>query len=274
MKNAFSIDLEDWFCVYNFSKVIDYSLWDRCELRVVENTTRLLTLLDKHSTKATFFILGWIAERCPKLVKKIAVAGHEVATHGYGHIIVKEVTPKIFEEDLVKSLQAIKQCVDVEIIGFRAPSFSVSADKPWIFEILAGHGIKYDSSIFPVGFHPDYAAAGSSLSIHNISENILEFPMSCFRKFGMTFPCSGGGYLRLFPYWYTVYGIRQCNKDNRPAVIYIHPWEIDPGQPRVRNISIIKKLRHYINLDKMLDRIDCLLSEFEFDTCASVLGLE
>jgi polysaccharide deacetylase family protein (PEP-CTERM system associated) len=150
VKNAFSIDLEDWFCVYNFSNVIDYTDWDRCELRVVENTHRLLGLLEKHATKATFFVLGWIAERCPELIRKIAGAGHEIASHGYGHIIVKEVTPQQFECDLVDSLAAIRQCVDTDIIGYRAPSFSVVANKPWIFTILAKYGIKYDSSIFPI----------------------------------------------------------------------------------------------------------------------------
>ncbi len=274
MKNAFSIDVEDWFCVNNFTKAIDYSQWDACELRVEQNTQRLLALLDKHSTKATFFILGWIAERCPGLVRRIAREGHEIATHGYAHIIVKEATPRQFEDDLVKSLKTIKNAVDTEIVGFRAPSFSVTADKPWIFEILAKHGIKYDSSIFPVGLHPDYAAAGSALSIYDITDDIVEFPMSCFKKFGLTFPCSGGGYLRIFPYGYTRYGIRQCHRDNRPAVIYIHPWEIDAAQPRVKDISLLKKIRHYVNLDKTEKRLERLLSEFEFTTCASVLDLK
>ncbi len=273
MKNAFSIDLEDWFCVYNFAQVINYSEWDRCELRVVQNTARLLTLLDKHETKATFFVLGWIAERCPDLIREIAAAGHEIATHGYGHIIVKDVTPEEFERDLVASLRAIQQCVNTDVIGYRAPSFSVVANKPWIFDILAANGIKYDSSIFPIGLHPDYAAAGTSLSVYNITESIVEFPLSCFRQFGITFPCSGGGYLRMFPYRYTAYGITRCNKDNRPAVIYIHPWEIDPNQPRMTHVPLLKKIRHYVNLDKTEGRVDRLLSEFAFDTCASILGL-
>jgi polysaccharide deacetylase family protein (PEP-CTERM system associated) len=149
----------------------------------------------------------------------------------------------------------------------------VTADKPWIFDILARHGIRYDSSIFPVGFHPDYAAAGGPLSIYAISDRIIEFPMSCFRKFGMTFPCSGGGYLRLFPYVYTAYGIRQCNREGRPAVIYLHPWEIDPDQPRVKGVAAIKRFRHYFNLDKTIVKLERLLDEFKFDTCASVLGL-
>lgn len=272
MKNAFSVDLEDWFCVKNFTDVIDYSDWDKCELRVEKNTNRLLELLDKHNVKCTFFILGWIAERCPELIRRIAEEGHEIATHGYAHLIVKDISPQLFEEDLVKSLKVIKDCVDGDIVGFRAPSFSV-VNKPWIFEILTKHGIKYDTSVFPISFHPDYANVRAPLSIHQISENIIEFPMSCFRLLGMRWPCSGGGYLRFFPYAYTSYGIRSCNKENRPAVIYIHPWEIDPNQPRVKKVSLIKRIRHYNNLDKTEERLDRLLSEFEFGTLDSVLKL-
>ena len=271
MKNAFSVDLEDWFCVKNFTDVINYSDWDKCELRVEKNTNRLLELLDKHNVKGTFFILGWIAERCPELVRRIAKEGHEIATHGYAHLIVKDLSPQLFEEDLVKSLKAIKNCVDIDIIGFRAPSFSV-VNKPWIFKILARHGIKYDSSVYPFALHPDYASPETPLSIYKISEDIVEFPMSCFRFLGVRWPCSGGGYFRFFPYAYTAYGIRSCNRESRPAVIYIHPWEIDPDQKRVKNISLQRKIRHYINLDKTEKRLDRLLSEFEFSTLASVLG--
>lgn len=270
-KNAFSVDLEDWFCVKNFADVIHYSDWETYELRIERNTYRLLQLLDKNNVKCTFFILGWIAEHCPGLIRSIADKGHEIGTHGYAHLIVKDISPQLFEEDLSKSLKAIRDCVDCNIIGFRAPSFSV-VNKPWIFDILAKYGIKYDSSVFPFALHPDYANPQTPLSIHQISDKIVEFPMSCFRLFGLRLPCGGGGYLRLFPYAYTSYGIRSCNNDNRPAVIYIHPWEIDTHQPRVKNIPLIRKIRHYINIDKTEKRLDRLFSEFEFGTLASVLG--
>jgi polysaccharide deacetylase family protein (PEP-CTERM system associated) len=273
MKNAFSVDLEDWFCVYNFSNTIPFEDWDKCDLHVEENINRLLELFSKYGIVCTFFVLGWIAEKCPEVIKTVARAGHEISTHGYAHLIVKDLTPRQFEDDLVKSIKAIKKCVNTEIKGFRAPSFSVSIDKLWIFEILAKHGIKYDSSIFPIGFHPDYASLGSPLSIFNITKDIIEFPLSCFKFAGLTLPCSGGGYFRLFPYWYTSYGIKSCNKNNRPAIIYIHPWEIDVGQPKIKNIPLLKKIRHYINIDKTEERLNRLFSEFEFDTVASVLGL-
>jgi len=271
MKNAFSVDLEDWFCAYNFVRAIPYDSWDSQILRVKKPTQRILEILDQHNTKATFFILGWIADRCPELIKSVAAAGHEIATHGYAHIMVKEGTEKSFEEDLVNSLRAIRRSVDVPVVGYRAPSFSVSPQIFWIFDLLAKHGIKYDSSVFPISFHPEYGAKKTSLSIHNISDALIEFPLSCFTVLGKKVPCCGGGYFRLFPYSITAYGIRRCNKENRPAVFYIHPWEIDVDQPRIKDISLTKRLRHYVNLDKTERRLHRLLTEFEFTTLSSIL---
>ncbi|MBN1984090.1 MAG: DUF3473 domain-containing protein [Chitinivibrionales bacterium] len=273
MKNALSVDLEDWFCVYNFSQVIAIEQWDTCELRIVRNTQRLLELFSKHSVHATFFVLGWIAEHVPELIRLIQSQGHEIATHGHSHIIVKRVTPQIFEADLSRSITAIKSCVDTEIIGFRAPSFSISMEKTWIFDILHRFGIRYDSSLFPISFHPDYANQGKSLSIYPVTDSIIEFPLGCFQQWGITLPCSGGAYFRFFPYAYTAYGINRCNREGRPVVFYLHPWEIDPGQPRVKSVSFRKQLRHYLNLNKTFDRLERLLTDFEFAPCASVLGL-
>lgn len=271
MKNAFSVDVEDWFCVYNFSKVISYDQWDACELRVVTNTRRILSILNKYNIKATFFILGWVADRCPELTKEIASEGHEIATHGYAHLLVKQLTPQCFEQDLVRSLEAIKKGTDISVKGFRAPSFSVTPEKSWIFQILAKHGIRYDSSLFPVVFHPDYANADVSLHIHKITDDIIEFPMSCFNKASLNLPCSGGGYFRLFPYAYTKYALTSCNKQQRPVVFYVHPWELDPSQPRVNNVSRLKRFRHYFNLEHTEKKLEKLFTDFQFDTIEAVL---
>lgn len=273
MKNAFSIDLEDWFCVRNLSSIFPFSEWSRQSLRVEQNAMRLLEILDRHSVKSTFFVLGWIAEKVPGLVRTIAQAGHEIATHGYGHLQATGVTPAEFENDVAKSLEVLRQIVPAKVLGFRAPSFSITRKTLWAFDILMKYGIRYDSSIFPVGFHPDYGIKNTQLSIYKINDSLYEFPMSCFKFLGATVPCCGGGYFRLFPYAVTRYGIQQCNRESRPAVFYVHPWEIDAQQPRVKNIKPFKRFRHYVNLGKTEERLHRLLSDFEFMTIASVLQL-
>jgi polysaccharide deacetylase family protein (PEP-CTERM system associated) len=273
MVNAFSVDLEDWFCVHNLAKIFPIDLWPEQELRVEPNTRRILALLEKHNVRATFFVLGWIAEKCPRLILDLAAAGHEVATHGYAHIIVKHSGPNAFEQDLKKSLDVLESLVRRKVVGFRAPSFSVDYDKPWIFEILAKYGIKYDSSVYPVSLHPDYANPGTPLGVHETIGGITEFPMSCFTVGKAVMPCSGGGYFRLLPYAYTAFGIKRCNRQGRPAVFYIHPWEIDPGQPRVKGMPLSKRLRHYVNLDKTHAKLSRLLERFDFTTVANVLGI-
>jgi polysaccharide deacetylase family protein (PEP-CTERM system associated) len=214
-----------------------------------------------------------VAEQCPQLIADIGLAGHEVATHGYAHIIVKDKSPQEFEEDLKRSISILEPLANQRIIGFRAPSFSVDYKKPWIFETLSKHGIKYDSSVYPIALHPDYANAKTPLSVHKTIAGIIEFPMSCFTLGKVALPCSGGGYFRLLPYWYTSFGLRRCNRQGRPAVFYVHPWEIDPGQPRVKGLPLGKRLRHYVNLGKTERRLSRLLGEFEFNTVRNVLGM-
>ena len=274
MKNALSIDLEDWFCVNNIAHVVDRAEWDNCDLRVNESTGVVLDILDRHEVKATFFVLGWIAEKAPELVRRIESAGHEIATHGYGHVLLTESSPEEFEKDLVKGLSVLRQCgVEKDIVGFRAPSFTVVETTMWAMDILAKHGIKYDSSVFPVGFHPDYGIATAPLGPYAITDQVREFPMSCVDVLGKRLPCSGGGYFRLFPYAYTKWCIRKCNAGGRPAVFYLHPWELDPGQPRMKGLSWSKRFRHYHNLDKTAARLNSLLQDFEFTTLKDVLGL-
>jgi len=274
VKNAMSIDLEDWFCVHNLSGVIKRADWDKCELRVFESTRRILNLLEKHQTHATFFVLGWVAERLPELILEIEEKGHEIAVHGYDHLLLTEITPGEFEDDLAKSLATLKGCgVKQTPLGFRAPSFTVVENtRKWALETLERHGFKYDSSVFPVGFHPDYGVADAPLAPYKITDKLYEFPMSCLEVFGRRLPFSGGGYFRLFPYSYTKFCMKRCNAQGRSAIFYLHPWELDPDQPRIK-LPLSKAIRHYRNLDQTEERLDALLGDFQFTTVREVLGL-
>ena len=273
MNNAISIDLEDWFCTFNMSQVIRLEDWDKCELRAGASTRRILDLLARHKTQATFFVLGWIAERLPDLVREIEQRGHEIGVHGYSHQLLTRITPAEFEEDLRKALDTLRRCgVRQEVIGFRAPSFTITAATQWALPILEKLNLRYDSSVFPVGFHPDYGMPDAPLAPYKITERLHEFPLSCVDLLGRRFPCSGGGYFRMFPYAYTRFCIRKCNALGRPVVFYIHPWEVDPGQPRMP-LPWSKRFRHYHNLHKVEKRLDALLGDFQFTTLRSVLGL-
>jgi polysaccharide deacetylase family protein (PEP-CTERM system associated) len=274
IRNAMSIDLEDWFCVHNLSGIIKREDWDNCELRVLESTRLILHLLQKHQTRATFFVLGWVADRLPELILEIEEKGHEIAVHGYNHLLLTEITPSEFEEDLAKALAALQRCgVKQTPLGFRAPSFTVVEEtRKWAFETLEKYAFKYDSSIFPIGFHPDYGVADAPLAPYMITEKLHEFPMSCLELFGRRLPFSGGGYFRLFPYSYTKLCMKRCNAQGRSAIFYLHPWELDPGQPRIK-LPLSKAIRHYRNLDQTEKRLDSLLGDFQFTTVREVLGL-
>jgi polysaccharide deacetylase family protein (PEP-CTERM system associated) len=262
-QNVFSIDLEDWFCVQNLSGVIARDQWENCESRVERNTLLLLDLLSRHNVEATFFVLGWIAERFPDLVREVRLRGHEIATHGYSHRILTSLTPDEFRADLEKSLEILTPLSSEPIRGFRAPSFSVTRKTWWALDIMRSTGIAYDSSIFPVGFHPDYGVPDAPLEAYRLPEGPLELPMSCAEVFGRRLPCSGGGYFRLLPYLATRALMRQCNRQGRPVIFYLHPWEVDPGQPRVA-MPALKKFRHYNNLERTESRLERLLSDFSF----------
>ncbi len=269
MKNIFTVDLEDWFCAYNHR--INIKDWNKQELRVVDNTRKILRLLSKHNTKATFFVLGWIAEKVPYLIKEIESDGHEIATHGYSHSLITQMIPKEFEDDIKKAFEVTASVSNQSIIGFRAPSFTITKNTMWALPILKDNGIKYDSSVFPVGFHPDYGINDSDLNIHQLN-GITEVPLSVAEIFGKKVPCSGGGYFRIFPYSITKKLINTCNKQGRPVIFYIHPWEVDPGQPK-RTLPFSKKIRHYYNLENTEKRLGKLLSDFEFQTIKETLNL-
>ncbi len=272
MNNAISVDLEDWFCVHNLSHAIKKEDWDKCELRVVHNTRRLLQVFTERNTHATFFVLGWLAERVPELVREVEDHGHEIATHGYSHTLLTQMTPSDFEADLKMALQMTRHCTSQNIVGFRAPSFTVTPKTLWALPILAANGIRYDSSAFPISFHPDYGMPHGALSIHKIHDDVLEVPLSCAEVFGRRIPCGGGGYFRLLPYTLTKFLLRRCNRQGRPVIFYLHPWEIDPGQPRVK-LPWKQRFRHYYNLDKTLGRLEKLLKDFQFTTIRTVVGL-
>jgi len=271
MKNAISVDLEDWFCVRNLSGAIGAEDWQRCELRVADSARRLMEILSRHGTRATFFVLGWVAERTPELIREIERGGHEIATHGYSHVPVTEMTPTAFEEDLRRSLEAVGRLVRGNIMGYRAPSFSIVRKTLWAVDIMVKRGIKYDSSLFPVSFHPDYGCPAASLAPHPM-RGLIEFPLSVVRVGGLNLPCSGGGYFRLAPYGIFKRMVRRVNGEGRPYVFYIHPWEIDPGQPRVP-LPALKRFRHYCNLKKTEEKLGRLLGDFEFAPLREVLGL-
>lgn len=267
-----SVDLEDWFCVQNLSSIIKKEDWVKCELRIVKNTRKILELFTKYNTKATFFVLGWIAERVPDLISEIDERGHEIATHGYSHTLITEMTPNSFEEDLKKALYVTKKYIKHEILGFRAPSFTITKNTLWALDILVKNGIRYDSSIFPIDFHPDYGMPNSQLSIYQFNDSLIEVPLSCTEFYGKRIPCCGGGYFRIFPYPLTRLLIKRCIQQDRPVIFYLHPWEIDDKQPRV-NVGWFKRFRHYYNLDKTLERLNRLLSDFEFTSIKEILAL-
>lgn len=260
-RNLLSIDLEDWFCVSNFDAMFDRSVWSSCELRVVASTRRLLELFERRGVKATFFVLGWIAEQAPELIREVAAAGHEIACHGYHHARLHQLDAVRFADDLARALTILRELSPRPIAGYRAPSFSLTARTPWAPAVLREQGIRWDSSVFPFGGHPEYGIADAPLDPYWITDDLLELPMSVVEVAGKRLPCTGGGYFRLYPYSMSAALIRRCNAGGRPAIFYAHPWEFDPEQPRMP-LSPIKAFRHYNNLDKTLARLDRLLGEF------------
>jgi polysaccharide deacetylase family protein (PEP-CTERM system associated) len=267
-----SIDTEDWFCVYNLSSRIRYSEWPQCESRVERSTLRLLDMFGSRKIEATFFVLGWIAEQMPDLVREIDRRGHEIATHGYSHRLITHMTPEEFRADLFRSLEVLTPLSGQPVLGFRAPSFSLTKRTEWAAPILREAGLRYDSSVYPLAFHPDYGIPDAPLSPYELSHGVQELPMSCAQVGSWRIPCSGGGYFRQFPYVVTRQLMRLCNRQGRPVVFYLHPWEIDPGQPRV-DLPLTKKIRHYRNLEKTEQRLHRLIRDFEFTSVRRLLKL-
>jgi len=270
--HVLTIDLEEWFHVLNLREFFPPKDWDNLERRSVAPTKVLLDLFDKKGVKATFFCLGWLAEREPDLIREIKSQGHEIASHGYSHIRINELGKKSFLEDLEKAEKIIKDITGEKPKGYRACSFSIIKNTKWAFELLAEKGYEYDSSVFPV-IHPDYGwkeFPTTPVIVKTKNGDILEFPPLSARFMGRNIPFGGGGYFRLFPVWLFSLVISAYDKKNMPCCIYLHPWELDYKQPRV-GVKGLKRFRHYLNLSKTLKRLESILDKFQFNTMESVL---
>lgn len=264
--NAFTVDVEDYFQVSKFDNVIRRDQWSRCESRVVANTHRILELLDRHDVKGTFFVLGWVADRFPQLVRDIQSGGHECGSHSHEHRLVYRQTPQAFRDDLRRSRQAIADACGERVTAYRAPSFSITKRSLWALDVLAEEGFLADSSIFPI-HHDHYGIPGAEPGFHRITTAagpLWEFPPSVVRLLRLNLPVAGGGYFRLYPLSWTMRWLRQINQAARPFLFYIHPWELDPEQPRLKARSRLSRFRHYTNLSKTERRLDVLCSEFRF----------
>ena len=274
ISNALTIDVEDYFQVAALSKSISINDWEGIPSRVEKNTMRLLELFDQNSTTATFFILGWIAERYPGLIREIEAQGHEIASHGYSHQLIYRQTPEMFKQETIKSKQILEDLIGKSISGYRAASYSITKKSLWALDILSDAGFKYDSSIFPVR-HDNYGIPGSPREPYVLQtpmgKELVEFPLSTYKLLGQVIPVAGGGYFRLYPYWLSRFFYRSINKHKQSFVFYMHPWEIDPDQPRVK-ASRLSEFRHYNNLDKCEERLNRLLTNFRFTTMENKLS--
>jgi polysaccharide deacetylase family protein (PEP-CTERM system associated) len=273
VKNLFSVDVEDYFHVSSFEDVIKRDDWDKYKSRIIPNILSLLGHLGNHEFKATFFVLGWVAEKFPEIVSLIHQNGHEIGCHSYDHRLIYDLSPNEFREDTHKCKAILEQIIGEPIFGYRAPSFSLVQRTVWAWAILSELGFKYSSSVYPI-VHDRYGYPRAPRNPFVIKTDsggrIWEIPMSTIRILGKNMPVAGGGYFRLLPYWFTKMAIRRLNRGNIPAVVYIHPWEIDHHQPKI-NARFISRLRHYTNLDTTESKLKSLLSDFEFTRISDFL---
>ena len=272
--NAFTIDVEDYFQVAALAPAIPRESWPTREYRVEKNTERLLALLARRGVQGTFFVLGWVAERSPALIQRIAAAGHEIACHGYSHELVYRQTQSVFREETTRSKKYLEDLLGTAVAGYRAASFSITQQSLWALDVLIDLGFQYDSSVFPIR-HDRYGIPGAApepgVLLAPSKRGLVEFPMSAASFMGVQVPVSGGGYFRILPYWVTRTGLRQINETHaRPFTFYLHPWEVDPGQPRVK-VGWFSRFRHYTNLDRCEARLERLLTEFSFGPMRNVL---
>jgi polysaccharide deacetylase family protein (PEP-CTERM system associated) len=272
--NALTFDVEDYFQVSAFESHIPRGHWDQWESRVVRNTRRILRMLDRHGAKATFFVLGWVGEKYPRLVSDIQARGHEIGSHGYWHELIYNQTPEQFRADLQRSRDVLQDIVGERITAYRAPSFSITKRSFWALDILVEEGFSVDSSVFPV-YHDRYGIPGAQSKPHQIttaSGPLWEFPPSVVRVAGVNVPVAGGGYFRLYPLAWTHYLLRRINGvERRPFVFYMHPWELDPNQPRIKTASAVSRFRHYVGLSKSEAKLDRLLQKFQFGRLRDVI---
>jgi polysaccharide deacetylase family protein (PEP-CTERM system associated) len=269
---AMSIDIEDWFHVENLKGIIARDTWDERELRVERNVDIMLQAMADRGVRSTCFVLGWVAEKCPALIKRIADEGHEIASHGYGHDLVYSLTPEQFHEDIERSTKHLRDLTGQPVTGYRAPSFSIC---DWAIDVLQEHGITYDSSAFPTVAHDRYGKLTGMDAGHPIVElrdGFHEMCISCLTLGTRGVPWGGGGYFRLFPYPLFRRGVRRILRHGHPYVFYIHPWEIDPGQPRMDGLKKSYAFRHYVNLGRTERRFAQLLGDFQWTTMHDLLA--
>jgi polysaccharide deacetylase family protein (PEP-CTERM system associated) len=272
--NALTIDVEDYFQVAALAEAVDRDDWSSMEYRVEANTDRLLALFDEHQTKATFFTLGWVAERSPALIRRIRDAGHEIASHGYSHQLIYTQTPEVFREETRKSKTVLEDTTGNAVTGYRAASYSITSKSRWALDILYEEGFTWDSSIFPV-HHDRYGMPGTPHEPYLLQTpnggTLIEFPLSTCPIGQYRLPIAGGGYFRLFPYGFSRWGLGKINKAGQPFIFYLHPWEIDTEQPRLK-VKAFSRFRHYNNLDKCMGRLERLLGDFRFGSVSDVLA--
>jgi polysaccharide deacetylase family protein (PEP-CTERM system associated) len=271
--NALTIDVEDFYQVSAFEHCVDRVHWHDYEPRAALGTDKILDVLDRACVRATFFILGWVADRQPQLVRAIHAAGHEIASHGYWHRLIYQQTPDEFRADLRRSRALLEDIIGEPVNSYRAPSFSITRRNLWALDVLIEEGFRCDSSIYPT-YHDRYGIAGAPLQPHRIERaagTIWEFPGTVWHGLGYPLPIGGGGYLRLYPYWVTRLGLGAINRANRPFIVYLHPWELDPEQPRLRP-GWFNAFRHYVNLRRTEGRLSRLLADFPLGTLSEALA--
>jgi len=269
--NAMTVDVEDYFHVSAFEKYIKRDKWDSIPLRVERNIDLILSLFSERGVRATFFTLGWVAERHPEMMRRIAAAGHEIASHGYAHVRVSTQDRKEFVEDITMTKQLLEDISGTEVQGYRAASFSIDAENHWAHEELERVGYRYSSSIYPIRHDLYGIPDGERFPYRTASGQLLEVPVSTYEWYGHRLPCGGGGYFRLFPYMLSSFMIRRINeKEGQPCIFYFHPWEIDPEQPRMGGLDLKTRFRHYNNLNQMQSKLALLASGFRWDSMQNI----
>jgi polysaccharide deacetylase family protein (PEP-CTERM system associated) len=273
LTNALTVDVEDYFQVSALAPHVDRATWDRRECRVERNVDRLLALFAANGARATFFTLGWIAERYPALVRGIVSEGHELASHGYGHLRCTELDRTGLLEDVRRAKGLLEDLSGQKVQGYRAPSFSIGTSNPWAFDVLLEAGYRYTSSVYPVR-HDHYGMPDAPRFAYDARPGLRELPISTVRLLGRNLPAGGGGWFRLLPYPISRWALQHVNDaDAKPAIFYFHPWEIDPGQPRISGTSLKTRFRHYVNLGKTEARLDRLLHDLRWGRVDEVFGL-
>lgn len=264
--NAMSIDVEEYFQVWAFEDVIDRTTWEDRPSRIDICLERVCALLDARNVRATFFVLGWIAERHPHWIRRLAAAGHEIASHGYDHRRVTDLTPAAFRADVESTRKCLEDLSGAGVVGYRAPSYSINRERLWALDELAQAGYRYSSSVYPV-HHDLYGIPEAPRGpFRHSTSGLLEIPVTTVKLFGANVPCGGGGYFRFWPYRFSRWAIQRVNSvDAMPAVFYFHPWEVDPEQPRVERARAKSRFRHYLNLERMTHRLARLLGDFSWD---------